>query len=131
MAMSKIEKSLKAVEPAANIAELSYKTGKSTLDEGKNWKSKLTAALDDTTLFISLAILSCFYFVYTLTNFCLGGNTRDQDSITSGCSCRDSARHLYRLWFSLSLIAWIFAYSYVPIQRACQAIGGFENVEIF
>ena len=121
--MDKVVKSVsKAGESSLKTAEPVYKAGKSTLEESKNWKSKLTAALDDTTLLISLAILGFFYFVYTITNYGLGGNTRDQDSITSGCSCRDSARHLYRLWFSLSFIAWFFAYSYVPIQRACQAI---------
>ena len=117
------ETSFKTAKSSFKTVEPVYKIGKSTLEESKNWKSKLTAALDDTTLFASLGILCGFYFFYTLTNYLLGGNTRDQDSITSECSCRDSARHLYRLLFSLFLIAWFFVYSYVPFQQVCQSIG--------
>ena len=86
----------------------------------KEWKSKLTAALDDTALLISLILLGCFYLAYTGTNYFLGGNTRDQDTITSGCSCRFTARVLYRLWFTVFLIIWIFVYSYVPLERTFQ-----------
>ena len=117
------ETTIKTAKSSFKTVEPVYKIGKSAVEESKNWKSKLTAALDDTTLFASLGILCGFYFFYTLTNYILGGNTRDQDTITSECSCRDSARHLYRSLFSLFLIAWFFVYSYVPFQRVCQSFG--------
>ena len=88
--------------------------------EVKEWKSKLTAALDDTVLLISLSLLGGFYVTYTFTNYLLGGNTRDQDTITSGCSCRFTARVLYRLWFTVFLMIWIFVYSYIPLERTFQ-----------
>lgn len=104
-------------EKVSSIKTVVYNGGK----EVKEWKSKLTAGLDDTVLFISLILLGCFYAAYTGTNnFLLGGNTRDQDTITSGCSCRFKARVLYRLWFIVFLMIWIFVYSYIPLERTFQ-----------
>ena len=96
--------------------------GKQAIDEVKCWKTKLTAAFDDITLLMSISILGLFYFAYTFTNYWLGGNTRDQDSITSECSCRSAAKVLYRLMFSLLLIAWFFIYSYTPLEQTLKSM---------
>lgn len=89
--------------------------------EVKDWKSKLTAGLDNTQVFISLAFLGCFYTAYALTNYSLG-NTRDLDSITSGCHCRHKARTLYRLWFYLFSSLWALVHTYIYVERSLKSL---------
>ena len=87
----------------------------------KDWKSKLTAGLDNTQLLISFGILGCFYFAYTMTNYSLR-NTRDQYSIISGCHCRDEVQRLYRLWFYLFFAIWVTVHTCISLERGLKSL---------
>ena len=84
--------------------------------ESKDWKSKLTGGLGDEQIMISLFIIGSFYTIYSITNFKLG-NTRDQYTIASACSCNSDAKVPYTASFYPLLSLWIIAHTYIFITR--------------
>ena len=93
-------------------------------DKFKDWKTKLTGALDNSQVFMSLFILICFNAIYAIINHCLENN-RDQYTITAGCHCRDNAKKPYRRLFYAVLSAWFAIHTYIFIKR------NFKDLEIF
>lgn len=112
------------IEPARAAVQKAIGSGKAVVEkfegkiktEVKDWKSKLSAGLDNRQVIVSLVILGIFYTAYAITNYSLG-NTRDLYSITSGCHCRRLHRCLYRWFFGVFSGLWILVHTYISISK--------------
>ena len=84
-----------------------------------DWKSKLSAILNEEQLFFSLFILTLFFVGITIANsFFHRMDGRNEDDVIDNCYCRSSHQMFYRAWLGICSFIWLilFIYTYCAIR---------------
>ena len=82
--------------------------GEQTKEQYQNWKRVLSGALNDKQLIIALTILFGFYLFFSGFNTILGGNARDENTVTCACPVGHSA--YYRTLLNVTVVAWVVCF---------------------
>ena len=82
--------------------------GEQTKEQYQNWKRVLSGALNDKQLIIALTILFGFYLFFSGFNTVLGGNAREENTITCACPAGHSA--YYRTLVVVTVVAWVVCF---------------------
>ena len=82
--------------------------GEQTKEQYENWKRVLSGALNDKQLVIALAVLFGFYLFFSGFNTILGGNAREENTIT--CACPTGHSVYYRTLLAVTVTAWVVCF---------------------
>ena len=82
--------------------------GEQTKEQYQNWKRVLSGALNDKQLIIALTMMFGFYLFFSGFNTILGGNAREENTITCACPVGHSA--YYRTLVVVTVMAWVVCF---------------------
>ena len=82
--------------------------GEQTKEQYQNWKRVLSGALNDKQLIIALTIMFGFYLFFSGFNTILGGNAREENTMTCACPVGHSA--YYRTLLVVTIAAWVVCF---------------------
>ena len=89
--------------------EDSSKSDKNTIPD---WKSSLSGTLNDTQLGFALIVLFAFFVVYTIFDYSLINNNREdvdvvKDIQNGDCNCKSSYKIFLIVWFTICSTVWV------------------------
>ena len=82
--------------------------GEQTKEQYQNWKRALSGALNDKQLIIALSLLFGFYLFFSGFNTILGGNAREENTIT--CACPSGHSAYYRTLVIATIALWVVCF---------------------
>ena len=82
--------------------------GEQTKEQYQNWKRVLSGALNDKQLIIALTVMFGFYLFFSGFNTILGGNAREENTMTCACPVGHSA--YYRTLLVVTIAAWVVCF---------------------
>ena len=82
--------------------------GEQTKEQYQSWKRVLSGALNDKQLIIALTVMFGFYLFFSGFNTILGGNAREDNTMT--CACPVGHVAYYRTLMVVAVVAWVVCF---------------------